>query len=111
MKTLWSSVKEAINSYDIDQHFTRKGLRKRIREIHGTPFSQASMDHYRLSLTNIKVLTWIDEGLYQKKQDIPDELTTTIMHKIEIELRWRPSWKDWFLKDALKERIRFFTKK
>jgi hypothetical protein len=100
MKTsLWSRIRDAINTYDIDEEFTRQDILKKI----GYP-TGGSFDLYRLDLTHVGVIEKIGKALYKKKCNIPDNFTTTKLNKLQIELYWHKSWKDWFI--TLEDRMK-----
>jgi len=104
-KSLWYCFREAINSIEDGQLISRKKLLVKVGNIYSEKLSGGSFDIYRQTLTNIKVLEWIDRGIYKKVQNFPESLTTSKAHKLENQMRWYPSWKDWFAEN-LEERIK-----
>jgi hypothetical protein len=95
----WSRMKDAINSFEKNQIFTRQQLISRIvNQDEIVIITDYTLDLYRLALTHIGVLEWIETGKYVKKFDIPENFTTTKLFKLENHLKWkRPDWKDWFI--------------
>jgi hypothetical protein len=105
-KTLWSSLREAINSIEDGQLVSRQKLLQKLNDLHSEKVSGGSFDIYRLMLTKINVLEWIEKGVYKKVQKFPESLSTSKAHKLEIHLKWgRPTWKDWF-PENLEDRIK-----
>ncbi len=71
-KSLWSQIRNAINSYEVGEEFTRKDIRKKLDYPQGSSF-----DLYRLDLTHAGVLSKIERALYKKNCNIPEDFTTT----------------------------------
>lgn len=90
--SLWSMIRDTVNSYEIGEEFTRKDIREKLNNP-----ETSSFDLYRLDLTHVGILTRIGTGLYKKNCNIPETLTTTKLRRLLIERRFRPSWKDWFM--------------
>ena len=99
-ETLWSKIKEAINSYEIGEEFTRKDIREKLNYPEG-----GSFDLYRLDLTHAGIISKVGPALFKKNCNIPETLTTTKLHRFLIEERWKPpTWKNWFIE--LEDRLR-----
>jgi len=104
--TLWSCLRDALNSYNDGQLFSRKQILYKIKEAYPDVLSESSFDLYRLMLTRIKVLEWISKGVYKKLQHFPESLTTSKAHKLEIHYQWeKDTWADWFV-DNIEDRIK-----
>jgi hypothetical protein len=90
----WSQFKKVINEYKNEEFIRRSDLLKKI----GGHFSEYTIDTYRLNLTHVGVLKHINRGVYQKKCSIPESLTSTKLQALKDEMKWKKSWKDWFIK-------------
>ena len=103
--TFWEAMRKGINSFKDGQLVTRKQLISKIAEFYPEEVSEGSFDIYRLTLTKINILQHVSRGKYKIVQEFPENLSSSKALKLEIELRWRPSWKDWFYNNV-KDRIR-----
>jgi hypothetical protein len=101
-ESLWSQIRNVINSYEIGEEFTRKEFRKKLNNP-----KTGSFDLYRHNLTIVGVIDKIGLALYKKNCNIPENLTTTKLNKFVAEKLWwntKLNWKDWFME--LEDRLR-----
>lgn len=98
-------MRKGINSFKDGQIVSRKQLLTKIAEFYPDKISEGSFDIYRLTLTKINILQHASRGKYKIVQEFPEDLSSSKAHKLKIELRWRPSWKDWFYNNV-KDRIK-----
>jgi len=105
VKTFWSSMRNAVNSFKDGEEITRKQILQMIQNDFDEKISKTSFDIYRLLITHIKILEPVKRGTYKKIQNFPESLTAGKAHKLESQMKWSPSWKDWFAKD-LEERLK-----
>lgn len=118
--SLWSCFLKALEKYEIGEPIYRSVLISDVQKMYmdrskyseerfhmdgNLCFNVGSLDMYRDLLTKINVLELVTRGVYSKTQHIPKTLTSSKAHKLRIEMRYHPSWKDWFalsLEDRLK---------
>lgn len=98
-ESTWSKVVAAINEYENGEFIRRRELLKKIGKC-----NEYTFDFYRLGLTHIGVLKHISRATYKKNCNIPETFTSSKLHLLENELRWKKSWKDWFMN--LEDRMR-----
>jgi hypothetical protein len=98
-KSTWRKVVDAINEYENGDFIRRQELLKKIG-----PCNDYTVDFYRLGLTHIGVLKHISKATYQKNCSIPLTFTSSKMQALESEMKWKRSWKDWFIN--LEDRMR-----
>ena len=122
--SLWGCIIKVLDNYKIDEPIFRSVLISDIEKLHldrkddydrysrtsdGLSFNVGSFDMYRDLLTKIRVLKPIGRGIYSKTQEIPKNLTSNQAHKLRIEMKYHPSWKDWFAL-SLEDRIKMLGK-
>lgn len=93
-RPIWDLMKEYIKSLEDEEVFSRKDLLIHIYECgeHIAKY-ETTADHYRLLLTNIKVIKIIGRGTYQKLRNVPAKLTTP---KLKM-LADHSKWESWFI--------------
>lgn len=109
-KSMWILLKDFINSeVENNQAFTRLEMLEYIYPKFGEYLLayDNSVDIYRSLLMNknIKILEpTTKRGVYIKRRNIPDKLTTTQLTKIAHD----GSWKSWFSGDDIEEKMEVY---
>ena len=96
--SVWSLLKEYINSFPDGSVITRKGL---IKAIYTEDISRSytTVDAYKGNLLTLGYFGKVGIGKYKKMCNIPERLTTTAVAKALQD----DSWKQWFM--PLHERL------
>jgi hypothetical protein len=95
-ETLWNKYKTFINNMETDQKFTRKYMFRQIYGIdEGTKLlrRETALDHYRRYSVLCKIIDHEKQGVYIKKNNIPQKITVTQF----VKVAYAAPWKTWFV--------------
>jgi len=94
---IWNEMKRLINKIPNESEFTRKYLIDELKKYYNFGLyyiTTSTIDNYRLGLTKMGFIEIIKRGVYKKITSIPEELTTSHLHKFS---RNENSWYSWFV--------------